>query len=372
MASASETESTSGFLTEQLRAQIRRNGPMSFHDWMRAALYDQAHGYYCRADRVRQGRTGDYRTAPETSPLFAAAFARFFRKLFAELGSPERWTICEVGAGNGDFAFDVLSTLQKRHPSVFDATRYVIDEVSPQARTRAFDRLVQFDDRIEFQSLVEVQEPFDFGIIFSNELIDAFPVHRVIRRGGELRELYVGLTNGGFTWAERDLSPAIGDYCRRSEIELVEGQIIEVNLEAEEFISRAASSLKEGFVITIDYGAERKELLSAAERRSGTLRAFRQHQLVDDVLSHPGEQDLTTTIDWTQIREAGEHAGLETIRHQRLDQFLLNEGLLEELQASMSDLSESEVVRLRTNARELIMPHGLAASFQVLIQQKSS
>ena len=109
---------------------------------------------------MRQGRTGDYRTAPETSPLFAVTFARFFRKLFAELGSPERWTICEVGAGNGDFAFDVLSTLQKRHPSVFDATRCVIDEVSPQARTRAFDRLVQFDDRIEFQSLVEVQEPF--------------------------------------------------------------------------------------------------------------------------------------------------------------------------------------------------------------------
>src|SRR5206468_10473815 len=109
----------------QTRGQDRRSGPMGFHDGRRAALYDHAHGYDCRADRVRQGRAGDYGTAPETSPLFAATFARFFRKLFAELGSPERWTICEVDAGNGDFAFDVLSTLQKRHPSVFDATRYV-------------------------------------------------------------------------------------------------------------------------------------------------------------------------------------------------------------------------------------------------------
>src|SRR5881296_2065251 len=133
MASASQTESSPGFLTEQLRAQIRRNGPISFHDWMRAALYDQAYGYYYRAHRIRQGRTGDYRTAPETSPLFAATFAGFFRQLFVKLRSPNQWTICEVGAGNADFAFDVLSTLAKFDPAVFDATRYVIDEVSPPA-----------------------------------------------------------------------------------------------------------------------------------------------------------------------------------------------------------------------------------------------
>ena len=105
---------------------------MNFHDWMRAALYDPVHGYYSRTDRARQGRTGDYRTAPETSPLFGATFARFFRVLFEELRSPKRWTICEVGAGNGDFALDVLSTLQNCYPLVADATRWVIDERLPE------------------------------------------------------------------------------------------------------------------------------------------------------------------------------------------------------------------------------------------------
>ena len=345
---------------------------MNFHDWMRSALYDPVHGYYCRTDWARQGRTGDYRTAPETSPLFGATFARFFRLLFGELRSPKRWTICEVGAGNGDFAFDVLSTLQNCYPLVSDATRWVIDEVSPHTRARASARLALFDDRIEFQSLTQLQEPFTAGIILSNELIDAFPVHRVACRSGELRELCVGLKNDSFVWTECDLNPAVGDYCRRFGSQLVEGQIIEVNLEAEEFISRAAASLKEGFVITIDYGAAREDLLNARHRYEGTLRAFRNHQPVDDVLSHPGEQDLTTTVDWTQIREAGERVGLKTIRHERLDQFLLNEGLLEQLQTCTSELPESEALRLRTSAREMIMPHGLAASFQVLIQQKTA
>ncbi|HVS21884.1 MAG TPA: SAM-dependent methyltransferase, partial [Pyrinomonadaceae bacterium] len=99
-------------LTERLRARIRGDGPISFRDWMQAALCDSREGYYCRSDPARWGRTGDYRTAPETSPLFAATFARYFAKLFAELGSPESWTIIEVGAGAGDFARGVLSSLQ--------------------------------------------------------------------------------------------------------------------------------------------------------------------------------------------------------------------------------------------------------------------
>jgi len=265
-----------------------------------------------------------------------------------------------------------LSTLQEFYPLVLDATRYLIDEVSPHARSLASARLAPFAERLEFQSLGDIQEPFNSGIIFSNELIDAFPVHRIACRGGELRELGVGLKNDGFVWTECDLNPAVGDYGRRFERQLVEGQIIEVNLEAEEFISRAAASLKEGFVITIDYGAAREELLDARHHYQGTLRAFRHHQPVDDVLSHPGEQDLTTTVDWTQIREAGERVGLETIRHERLDQFLLNEGLLEQLQRWTRELPESQALRLRTSAREMIMPHGLAASFQVLIQQKTA
>src|SRR6266849_2319234 len=102
-------------IAERLRAGIERDGPLSFYDWMQAALYDEREGYYCRRDRIRQGRAGDYRTAPETSPFFAATFARYFAKLFAELGSPSQFTIVEAGAGSGEFARGVLTALQTNH-----------------------------------------------------------------------------------------------------------------------------------------------------------------------------------------------------------------------------------------------------------------
>src|SRR5712691_7342792 len=131
-------------LAERLRARIERDGPIRFHDWMQAALYDEREGYYCRLDRIPQGRAGDYRTAPESSPLFAATFAWYFSKLFAELflemGSPRAWTIFEAGAGGGEFAHGVLKSLQAHYPEVFSATSYVIDEVSPATRRRAAAR----------------------------------------------------------------------------------------------------------------------------------------------------------------------------------------------------------------------------------------
>jgi len=151
---------------------------------------------------------------------------------------------------------------------------------------------------------------------------------------------------------------------------ITEGQIAEVNLNAQDFLSRAAQLLKRGFVITVDYGAERDELLNAPHRIEGTLRAFQRHRLMDDLLANPGAQDLTTTVDWKQIRDAGALVGLETLRHEQLDKFLLAEGLLDELEMVTSGLSDLDALCLRTSAREMIMPHGLAASFQVLIQEK--
>jgi SAM-dependent MidA family methyltransferase len=356
-------------LEQRLRERIRRDGPITFYEWMKTALYDPIDGYYCRAGR-RQGRSGDYRTAPELSPLFAATFADYFAKLFAALESPHAFTICEAGAGEGEFASGVLSSLQKYHPDVFHATTYVLDEVSRDARSQAAARLAPFNEKIEIRSLGATKNPFDCGIIFSNELIDSFPVHRVVRREGNLQELCVDWKSDRFTWTDCEVTPAVMEYLQRCGIRIGDGQIIEVNLDAEKFIARAASVLKSGFIVTVDYGAERAELLSDEHRFHGTLRAFRRHQFADDPLSHPGKQDLTTTVDWTQIREAGRRAALETVRFERLDQFLLAEGLLEKLEMLADGLPDSQVLRLRASVRELIMPDGMAPSFQVLVHRK--
>jgi SAM-dependent MidA family methyltransferase len=373
-------------LGERLRERIKREGPMTFRDWMQAALYDEREGYYCRRDRIRQGRAGDYRTAPETSPLFAATFARYFATLFNELGSPSRFTIVEVGAGSGEFAGGVLTALQTNHPDIFAGLDYLIDEVSAGSRELIAARLFEFSDRVIVRSptvregkLLDLALPDGrasdtiTGIIFSNELIDAFPVHRVTMRDGVLRELCVGFEEGRFVWTECEPSAAVKDYCRQIKLELSQGQIVEINLDAGAFVGRAASSLQSGYLITVDYGDERDELLHAPHRQPGTLRAFHRHQLIDDLLSHPGEVDLTTTIDWTQMKEAGARNGLETLRLQQLDQFLLSEGLLEALTDTSRYITDTvELLRLQTSAREMILPTGLAASFQVLVQRKNS
>ena len=372
--SASSNDQTPS-LAERLRARINHEGPISFRDWMQAALYDERDGYYCRPDRIPQGRAGDYRTAPETSPLFGATFAHYFSKLFAdlvfELGSPPRWTIFEAGAAGGEFAHGVLKGFKTDYPEVFSATSYVIDEISPAARRRTAERLSEFSGHVTFQRFAEIDNRANAGVVFSNELIDAFAVHRVIVRDGKLKELYVGLGRNEFVWVEREPDQAVAEYCRRVDLRLSEGQIAEINLEAETFIARAAELFERGYLVIVDYGAERNELLDSPDRFAGTLRSFHRHHLVDNVLASPGEQDLTTTVDWTQIMEVGRRAGLRAIRLERLDHFLMIEGLIEELhKISRQRMDEVEALRLSTSARELIMPNGLAASFQILVLEK--
>ncbi len=193
-------------LTDRLRERILSEGPITFYEWMKAALYDPDQGYYCRPDRERWGRQGDYRTSPERSVLFAATFARYFAKLHQDLGSPASLTIVEVGAGAGHFAEIVLETLQLRFPDIFSKTRYFIDEASPDSWSRARLRLRRFGTRVEFKPLAALDR-LDHTIVFSNELLDAFPVHRVIMQGGDLRELHVGVNeSGSFQWIVGHLS----------------------------------------------------------------------------------------------------------------------------------------------------------------------
>jgi SAM-dependent MidA family methyltransferase len=358
-------------LSERLRQRIQREGPISFCSWMNAALYDETEGYYCRAGQ-RWGRAGDYRTSPERSVLFAATFARYFVKLYREVDSPPEWFLVELGAGAGDFAENVLDTLQLRAPDVFAVTKYVIDESSPDSQSRARDRLARFGAQVQFAQL-ETLGAVPVGVVFSNELLDAFPVHRVTLQQGRLLEFFVDATSAGtFEW--KLLEPATGrleQYLAANDVQLIEGQIAEVNLEMESWLQRASRKLKSGHLVTVDYGAEANELYSPAAHPSGTLRGFKQHQITGDVLSNPGEQDMTSSVNWTQVMRIGEQLGLENVEFARQDQFLLREGLLEELEQRVADSrDEAERLALRTSVREMILPHGMAASFQVLVQRK--
>lgn len=361
-------------LSVRLRERIVEAGPLTFRDWMSAALYDEQEGYYRKRGTERWGRAGDYRTAPERSTLFAATFARHFTKLYEELGRPRVFHLLEAGGGAGRFAHGVLQTLRRDAPHVYDSLAYVFDESSADSRERAAALLSPFAERVEFRRLSEIDGPLDVAVIFSNELLDAFPVHRLTMRGGRLLESYVGMdVDGGVVFIEDEPStPRLEEYVRRMCGTLEEGQVVEVNFDAGEWVTRAAALLGRGFVVTVDYGDEAASLYNAPHRRGGTLRAFRGHELSEDVLRDPGGQDLTTTINWTQVVNEGQAAGLKTLTLERLDTFLLRAGLVEQLELESARAeSDAEVAALRLDAREMILPGGMASHFQVLVQQKT-
>ena len=335
-------------LAERLRELIRARGPIPFRDWMEAALYDPEFGYYNRSDLKRWGREGDYRTSAERSELFAATFARYFAKLYDELGRPSQWTIIEGGAGDGTFAQRVQRALEEDHPRVFEATRYNISEIR------------------------NASEPFGQSnpcLYFSNELLDAFPVHRVTGEG----ELYVTLDSANnFTWSVGSLStPLLSEFLGQHSIKLAPGQIIEVNLAIDDWLNSITSKLKLGFVITVDYGAEASDLYDPSLRPNGTLRAFSKHGFVDNVLSAPGEYDITSSVNWTQVKATGERLGLNTVEFASQDKFLLRAGLLEELQLRSAKVAtDAEKLKLTLDAREMILPSNMGSNFQVLVQER--
>ena len=355
-------------LAERLKDLIRREGAISFHDWMKAALYDPDGGYYQRADRARWGRGGDYRTSPERSELFAATFAHYFVELAHDLAD---LTILECGAGDGSFAAGVLSTLRAQAPSIFAGTRYVVFDVSEDALSRSRERLAEFGDRVEFYSDWD-QVSVKRGIYFANELLDAFPVHRVLKTDEGLFEFYVTVDEDGeFAWTTGPLSmPRLAEFC--NDYELGNGQIIEVNLAIDDWLAQVAARLEDGYLITVDYGAEAVELYDPLQRPEGTLRGFSRHSFVDDFLSKPGEYDLTSSVNWTQVKATGEKFGFQVVEFASQDKFLLKAGLLDQLEYRLSKAkTDAEKTALTIGAREMILPGGMASSFQVLVQKRS-
>jgi SAM-dependent MidA family methyltransferase len=206
------------------------------------------------------------------------------------------------------------------------------------------------------------------GCFLSNELVDSFPVHRVLMEGGTLQEVYVGLDNGEFQEVQGDPStPELVAYFQRLGIRLAEGQRAEVNLEALRWLQRVAQGLKQGFVITIDYGYRAEELYSPL-RPAGTFLCYQGHRILTDPYALLGLQDMTAHVDFTSLIMCGEGYGLKLTGLVPQYRFLLALGILEQL--AQLGQEEGESLNERLTIKNLILPGGLGETFKVLIQHK--
>jgi SAM-dependent MidA family methyltransferase len=310
-----------------IRARMTESGRLTFAEVMETALYHPVGGYYTA--HVTLGPAGDFVTAPEEHPAFGALLARQLDQCWAAMGRPAAFQVVEMGGGRGTLAADLLDYARAKLPELFQAVRYLLIDRSPRLLAEQHKRLQSFAGQAAWSAELP---PNIEGVVISNELIDAFPVHRVVGRGGALRELYVAPCGSAesataFRWEEGPPStPALAEYFALVDVIPAEGQTVEVNLAAIDWMKSVARSLKRGFVITIDFGHVARELFRP-ERREGTLLAYQQQRVSNDLLACLGRQDLIAHVDFSALVHTGREVGLNALGLVTQHQFLLNLGL---------------------------------------------
>jgi SAM-dependent MidA family methyltransferase len=355
-------------LAELLADRIRRFGPLTFADYMRECLYHPVHGYYSKAESKR---FADYYTSVDVHPIFGRLLARQFAEMWETLGQPAEFMLVEAGAGVGRFAAQVLDFCEAKLPSFYEALNYVAVERSASRREQAANQSKRHAGAGHFTTSTEVPAHISTGCLFSNELVDALPVHRVVMDGGAMKEIFVGFQDGRFTDVLTPLSTcAISEYFAAQEIILREGQHAEAGLEACDWISEIGRRLERGYVLTIDYGHAAAELFDERHMR-GTLLAYQNHRASEGFYASPGEQDLTAHVNFTALESWGKRAGLETAGCASQTAFLLALGQGNEF-ADLYDEGQTETERMkaRLQLKTLIYPGGMGERFQVLIQRK--
>jgi SAM-dependent MidA family methyltransferase len=347
---------------------IRAHGPISFAKYMDACLYDLQHGYYTRPE---QAPRRDYFTSVDASPIFGRLLARQFQEMWIQLGRPDEFFLVEIGAGYGALAAQILDCVTECFPEFHRALQYVAVERSAVRGAAAEKLLAKHITAKHFATAADLPAVIPCGCIFSNEFFDALPVHRVVRKGDALREIYVGLGTNGLCEQVGPLSsPTLVEYLAEQSITLQDEQQAEINLEACAWIAEIGARLGRGFVLTIDYGHESQELYDHRHMR-GTLLAFEKHRAGEYFFRAPGQQDLTAHVNFTALDRHGKLGGLERTGFTSQSNFLLSlarHSDFADLQSAAT--SDSQQTRARLLFKTLIYPEGMGETFQVLIQHK--
>ena len=354
----------------EIRRRIRSTGPIPFAEFMELALYWPAGGYYGgRPDAAAPfGPAGDYYTSPLAHPVFGTLLAIQLYQGWQLLNCPHPFVIAELGAGNGLLNRDIAAAAAQLPNGFGKSLRYLcLDRC--HAADSAYETGAAGLNRITAAGL-----PLRGmrGVILSNELLDAFPVHQVKMEGGQLREVYIAIdASGALTETlAAPSTPALAARLAELNIRLAEGQTAEINLQLDDWGEEVAAALAAGFVLTIDYGRTAAELYDYQRRPRGTLTAYYRHTQTDAPLRNIGRQDLTAQVDFTAVVNAGRRAGLTPLNFTTQGPFLRNLGLDSfRRRLAALPLSRRELAANRAGLAALANPGGMG-SFKVLAQGK--
>lgn len=331
----------------------------SFRDFMESALYDPERGFYA----VRE-KTADFYTAPELHPAFGSVLADRLAVLLENVAAKRpngTLSLIEAGCGDGTLACQVARRLRVKQPALAARLNFVLVERGRKDLTTAVRRLTAFGVPVAaFTDLGKVP-PFS-GVLYSNELLDALPVHLLQSQGGNVLEVFVD--DAGHEVCGPLSRPELADPAAILTESLAEGDRHAVGLETISWITTAAGLLQEGYILSVDYGKR------FAPGTANPPRAFRRHAIETELTREPGARDLTASVDFEALIGAGKACGLALESYQTLSTFLVNGGIGEWLETAGGD--DSAAYRERAKLKTLIHPEGMGEVFKVLIQRKTA
>ena len=343
-----------------------------FSRFMELALYAPGLGYYS-AGASKFGEAGDFVTAPELGPVFAACVAESVAPVLQQLGPQARFL--ELGGGTGAFAEVALKRLLE-----LDALpdRFAILEPSAELRARQRERLQERLVPPLFDLVEWLDAPFADswdGVLFANEVIDALPTPRFAigdgtdGKAGEVYEEYIAIEAGRrvrvLRPADAFLANAVRHVERRLERTLPDGYRSELLPQLPYWIQAVAGGLQRGAMLFVDYGYPRAEFYQP-DRSDGTLRAYYRHRMHAEPLLWPGLQDITASVDFTALAEAGVAAGFDFAGYCTQASFLLGNGLAGVLQRIEGLGDEVERQRRTAEVKRLTLPSEMGERFQVI------
>ncbi len=352
-------------LEEIILSRIRQEGPIPFKAFMEMALYKPGMGYYT-SEKAIIGREGDFYTSSHLHPVFGKLIGKQMEEMWKLMDRPRDFKIVEIGPGAGYVCKDILDSVQ--HTDFYHALGYIIIELNPALAGIQKELLSKFIDKVEWHNTIQGLSSIT-GCVFSNELLDAFPVH-VVQMEDELKEVYVTADESALKEVMGPQSTAaIQAYFDSFEVKLEKGYRTEVNLWIRDWLLDLDNVLTEGFIITIDYGYSAAEYFDK-DRNRGTLMCYHNHQFNENPFQHIGKQDMTAHVNFSAVRKWGEELGIHATGYCSQGLFLTALGIDREIRQlyETSGAYETELARIK----RLILPEGMGDTHKVMVQHKGT
>ena len=354
-------------LQTSLKQQILENGPLSFTEFMSQALYHPHWGYYTRGSQ-NVGKSGDFYTSVSIGSCFGLILAHRIHQHWQNLGKNEQtqpFHLIEMGANNGQLAKDILDTLATQFPALYACTSYHIPEHLENIQHTQQQTLAAHQAKIHHhRSLAEIQIPNSIGILLSNELIDAFPVHLIQRDQGVWKQRLVDVSEDQLSFTlDANLSPELENFTSTLAPDLADGYQTEYRPGLESHAQDVSRALTKSLTITIDYGHTHSSYYTPA-RRTGTLRCYHQHRADEAPLESPGLKDITAHVEFTQLAAAYRQHGHSITQFSLQSRYLIHHA--RQWLLSLESAPDANTPKMIRQFQSLTHPTTMGHQFMVL------